>query len=138
MAQRDFIFLSGYFAHRSFGFRVLLELILIIFLPFRSCNNLSPAATTFVALCIGVSWVKHLKYVDSYLEWTLRRTCRFLWQRGLRRRSAAALLLRLWFRIPPEAWMPVCCECCVVRQMPLRGADHSSRGVLPTVVRRCV
>ena len=35
------------------------------------------------------------------------------WPRGLRRRSAAARLLRSWVRIPPEAWMFVCCECCV-------------------------
>jgi len=33
--------------------------------------------------------------------------------RGLRRRSAAARLLRLWVRIPLGAWMDVCCECCV-------------------------
>ena len=32
--------------------------------------------------------------------------------------------------------MSVCCE--FVRQRCLRRADHSSRGVLPTVVRRCV
>ena len=29
-------------------------------------------------------------------------------------RSAAARLLRLWTRIPPGAWMFVCCECCVL------------------------
>jgi len=29
--------------------------------------------------------------------------------RGLRRRSATARLLRLWVRIPPEAWMFECC-----------------------------
>jgi len=34
--------------------------------------------------------------------------------RGLRRRSAAARLLRSWVRIPPGAWMFVCCECCVL------------------------
>ena len=34
--------------------------------------------------------------------------------RGLRRRSAAARPLRLWVRIPPEAWMTVSCECCVL------------------------
>ena len=28
--------------------------------------------------------------------------------------SAAALLLRLWVRVPPGAWMSVCCECCVI------------------------
>ena len=36
------------------------------------------------------------------------------WPRGLRRVSKAASLLGLWFRIPPEAWMSVCCECCVL------------------------
>jgi len=33
---------------------------------------------------------------------------------GLSRRSAAAHMLRLWVRIPPGAWMFVCCECCVL------------------------
>jgi hypothetical protein len=32
----------------------------------------------------------------------------------LRRRSTAARLLRSWFRIPPRAWMFVCCVCCQV------------------------
>ena len=37
------------------------------------------------------------------------------WPRGLRRRSAAAHLLRSWIRIPPGAWMFfVCCECRVL------------------------
>ena len=36
------------------------------------------------------------------------------WPRGLRRRSAAARLLRSWVRIPPGAWMFACCECCVL------------------------
>ena len=39
---------------------------------------------------------------------------RSLWPRGLRRRSTAARPLRLWVRIPPGAWMFVCCECCVL------------------------
>ena len=39
--------------------------------------------------------------------------CRSQWPCGLRRRSAAARLLRSWVRIPPAAWMFVCCECCV-------------------------
>jgi hypothetical protein len=33
---------------------------------------------------------------------------------SLRRRSAAARLLRLWVRIPPGAWMFVCYVCCVL------------------------
>ena len=40
--------------------------------------------------------------------------CRSQWSRGPRRRSKAARLLRLWVRIPPWAWMSVCCECCVL------------------------
>ena len=36
------------------------------------------------------------------------------WPRGLRRRSTAARLLRLWVRIPPGAWMFVCCACCML------------------------
>jgi len=39
--------------------------------------------------------------------------CRFQWTRGLRRRSAAARLLRSWVRIPPGD-MDVCCECCQI------------------------
>ena len=40
----------------------------------------------------------------------------------------------------PSGGMDVCLlrVSCVVRQRSLRRADHSSRGVLPTVVRRCV
>ena len=40
--------------------------------------------------------------------------CRSQWPRGLRRRFAAARLLRLWVRIQPRAWMFVCWECCVL------------------------
>ena len=40
--------------------------------------------------------------------------CQFQWPRDLRRRSTAARLLRLCVRIPPGAWMSVCCECCLL------------------------
>ena len=36
------------------------------------------------------------------------------WPHGLKGRSAVARLLRLWVRIPPGAWMSVCCEYCVL------------------------
>jgi hypothetical protein len=57
------------------------------------------------------------------------------WPRGLRRRSTAACLLWSWFRIPPGM---DACLLCVVRWRFLRRADHSPRGVLPTVARCCV
>ena len=40
--------------------------------------------------------------------------CRTQWPRGPRRGSTIARLLGLQVRIPPGAWMPVCCECCVL------------------------
>ena len=38
----------------------------------------------------------------------------FQWPRGLRLGSAAARLLRLRVRSPPEAWISFCCEFCVL------------------------
>ena len=66
-------------------------------------------------------------------------SCRSQPPRGLKRRSVAACLLRLWVRITPGTWMFVCCDCCVVSgRGSLRRANHLSRGVLPTGVRRWV
>jgi hypothetical protein len=36
------------------------------------------------------------------------------WPSGLWFMSSAARLMSLWVRIPPGAWMFVCCECCVL------------------------
>ena len=60
-------------------------------------------------------------YIPEMVKWlngcfmrVSRPRCRSQWPRGLRSRSAAARLLRLWVRIPPWAWMSVvsavCCE----------------------------
>ena len=45
------------------------------------------------------------------LLYTFRRS---QWPRCLRRTSAAVRLPRSWVRIPPGAWMFVCCECCML------------------------
>jgi hypothetical protein len=42
-------------------------------------------------------------------------------QHGLRRRSAAIRLLRLWVRISTEAGMSVFCECCVSSEVSASG-----------------
>jgi hypothetical protein len=44
----------------------------------------------------------------------ITQLCRSQWPHGLRHRSSAVRLLRLWFRIPPATRMFVCCECCVL------------------------
>jgi hypothetical protein len=44
----------------------------------------------------------------------------------------------MWVRIPRGSWVSICCECCVLWSRRLRRANHLSRGVLPTVVCRCV
>jgi hypothetical protein len=49
-----------------------------------------------------------------HFEMILKEECQSQWPRVLRRRSSAASLLRLWVRIPQEAWMFVCCEYCVL------------------------
>ena len=53
-------------------------------------------------------------YINNILYIVSTPTCRSQWPRGLRRGSATARLLRSWLRIPPGAWMFVCCECCVL------------------------
>jgi hypothetical protein len=40
--------------------------------------------------------------------------CWSQWPRDLRRKSTDARLLRSWVLIPLEAWMSVCCVCCVL------------------------
>jgi len=40
--------------------------------------------------------------------------CRSQWPRGQSTISAVARLLRSLIRIPPRAWIFVCCECCVL------------------------
>jgi len=51
-----------------------------------------------------------LKVIEELDRYRNRpETCRFQWPRGLRRRSSAARLLRLWVKIPPRGWMFICC-----------------------------
>jgi hypothetical protein len=91
-----------------------------------------------VLVCIYFLFIGPLSY-HSFTQGAVDiLICRSQWPSGLSRRSAAARLLRLWVRIPPGG-KDVCCECCVLSsKRSLQRADHSSRGVLPTVLRRCV
>ena len=68
-----------------------------------------------VCVCVCVCVPDHFA-PPSELKFSTTKEAfsRSQWPHGLRRRSAAARLLRSWVRIPPEAWMSVCCECCVL------------------------
>jgi len=87
----------------------------------------SASCMTFL-LCTSVQWLPVLR------KTLLTETSKFRYQSTklrLRRKTAAARLLGLWVRIPPGAWISVSCECCV---LCVRRVDHSSRGILPSVV----
>ena len=80
-----------------------------------------------------VTWPVYLILLYLFTLLVFRSRCQ--WPRSLRSWSAADRLMRLWVRISPGAWMSVCFECCVLSG---RSLCDSSRGVLPTVVCRCV
>ena len=63
----------------------------------------------------GTAWRRPaIRSINLFLTRIMNGKCRPQWPRGLSRRSAAARLLRSWVRIPPGAWIFVCCECCVL------------------------
>ena len=74
-----------------------------------------------VVKCLKAGELRNLRNLQTngkspqgiYFSYVINAS-RSQWPRGLRRRSAAAHLLRSWVRIPPGAWIFVCCECCVL------------------------
>jgi hypothetical protein len=89
-------------------------------------------------ICIYFSIVKRSNRLDSwpncyYYKWLPCLRCGF----GLpclRCGFAAARWLGLWVRTSPGAWMSVMSVVLSNTERSLRRADHSSRGVLPSVV----
>ena len=53
-------------------------------------------------------------FKSSIIVTIIAQQGRSQWRRGLRRVSAAACLLELLVRIPPDAWMFFSCQCCVL------------------------
>ena len=70
-------------------------------------------STSLALLSYSAFYVAH-KQIYYDLTVAIWVKCRSQWPCGLRRRSSVARLLRSWVRIPPGAWMFVCCECCVL------------------------
>ena len=74
--------------------------------------EMQPFFCNFCWLCKHVCFLckSNQRFYSGYLH----SSAGSQWPCGLRRRSAAARLLRSWVRIPPGAWMFVCCECRVL------------------------
>ena len=69
----------------------------------------------YIFRVVPIPYKKTALYSQAEIHFTGKwKNSRSQWPDGLRRRSAAARLLRSWVRIPPGAWMFVCCECCVL------------------------
>ena len=79
---------------------------------------IQPAQLTVLDLItritFGVAAPSCISSTNQTVTYALVTVYKTLWPGGLRRRSSAARLLRSWVRIPPGAWMFVCCECCVL------------------------
>jgi hypothetical protein len=52
--------------------------------------------------------------INFTIQVTNNVLCRSQWPRGLSRGSATTRLMGMRVRIPPAAWKPVSCECCVL------------------------
>ena len=79
------------------------------------CNNFINIIWNLVILeDLQLQLLSLFRHPQPIFHFVLSHSSRSQWPRGLRRRSAAAHLLRSWVRIPPGAWMFVCCECCVL------------------------
>ena len=78
----------------------------ILFLRTLDLENLLERDMQFI------NYVAIIFNINFIMQLSIKR--RSQWPRGLRRRSLAARLLRLWVRIPPGAWIFVCCERCVL------------------------
>jgi hypothetical protein len=91
----------------------------------KSPNNTSKWQMEFNSAFQGLNE----KYHDGYKDWPVQNINDVLntgkannrndstisqWPRCLRRRTAAACLLRLWVRIPPGSWIFFSCECLVL------------------------
>ena len=98
--------------------------VIFLFWPLRCFSHFLPSDCHEICALVARTSVHYLSVADTFLfrrvmvnnilRILIGHLCWSQWPRGLGRTSLAARLLRLWVRIPPGAWMFVCCECCVL------------------------
>ena len=120
------MFWPSFISHISYMFR---PTVLATFR--RYCDNIKCKLRKM--LLLYDTFIKERLYLCS-----LTPVYRSQWSCCLRRRSAAARLLRLWVRIPLGAWMSVCRECCVLSGRGLRDGLITLPEESYRLVRRCV
>ena len=102
------IFMVGVFSY-NFNPRIWKTTLCRLYLT--GCSSFYLYPTSDGSCCFTKFHLLETDCVINFLLYKLQ--CRSQWPRGLRRRSAATRLLRLWVRIPLGAWMLVCCKCYV-------------------------
>jgi hypothetical protein len=105
---------------------------------FFSCNGNDTVFFSNVRFKISENFKKFYIGITEKFSLSVLKDCRLQSPRDLRCRSAAARLLRLWARIPPgHGCLSVVSVLCMLsgRGFCDKLIDHSSRGVLPSVVR---
>jgi len=113
-------------SHPGMSWNIMSESRLFHLLPFTSSHfhfliivdistplqwiNLELWAMGFTKSLSLPIWHSHpsLMFQITYNCISNNAVCQSQWPRGLRHRSAAARLLRLWVQIPQGAWMSVC------------------------------
>ena len=124
----------------SICFRIvnISNLLVAVKLPHISCVLSLTPFNGIIDITSGVKLARPIPNPSSLLGHIIRYyrlVERSQSPRVLRRESPAACLLGLQVRIPPGSLVSVSCKCCVLSGRSLcEGADHSSRGVLTSVV----
>jgi hypothetical protein len=96
--------------HRNLGLFPSISLTKIVYVFLVSLANYMPISS--FALRFDQRQVfKRVRFMTNLINFVLH-TIR--WPVPVAARSKAARLLRSWLRMPPGAWMFVCCVCCVL------------------------
>jgi hypothetical protein len=80
--------------------------------PYSKPLNRSPSHGNLRSFALNFHYQLHKIFFIIFVYFLFIYLRRSQWPRGLRRRSAAARLLRLWVRIAPGAWMSVVSVVC--------------------------
>jgi hypothetical protein len=105
-----YIFIIVNYIHLIYLLNKLLNFMIAVSFPLPTCFHFP------VSLMLFFLYIVYRKAAALYtrIRTGMLSVRRSQWPRGLKCRSAAARPLRSWVRIPPETWIFVCCQYCVL------------------------